>query len=264
MNSGQDMIVLGRDRLLSTLRSLGLSAYEASTFYALVTEPGLTAADLCHETGIPDSKIYHTLSELERRGMIAVQKGRPNVFKAQRPEEAMANLKKALEEEHERRLGVADELTTQLSTLYGKVEGRQEMELAYIIRGLRGITSKMNDLILRAQRSLILFIPDTRIWKAVEAAVVNASDRKIKIDLALTENVERKPLLHKLGTVKELDCQCCILVADGRTLLSVTDWSLDRAVAILTQEPTMIRFTKEYYENPNCCKSLTQDSGNIA
>ncbi|NIM44302.1 MAG: ArsR family transcriptional regulator, partial [Nitrososphaeria archaeon] len=51
-------------------------------FYTLVTHSELTAADLCKDTGIPDSKIYHTLSELERRGMIAVQRQRPTLFKA--------------------------------------------------------------------------------------------------------------------------------------------------------------------------------------
>ena len=39
-------------------------------------------------------------------------------------------------------------------------------------------------------------------------------------------------------------------------MLTVTDWSQDKASAILTQEPSLIRFTHKYYENPNCCSNM--------
>lgn len=252
-----DMMIeeAAKRELLSGLRALGLSTYEASTFHKLVIHSELTATELCKETGIPDSKIYNTLSELERRGMIAVQRGRPNLFRALRPEEAMANLKRALDEEHKQRLMTLDELTLKLSALYESIENRGEVELAYIIRGIRGIYGKMNDLINSAKRSLLLFIPDTKIWREVEEAIAEAVDHGIKIDVALTDDVDRTSLVERLREVKSLDCECCLLVVDGRTLLNVPDWSPDRATAILTQERNMIRFTREYYNNPKCCSN---------
>jgi len=242
--------------VLSELVSLGLTSYEASTFYAIVTSPGRTATELCKETGIPDSKIYHTLGGLDRRGMIEVQRGRPKLFRALRPTDAMENLRRVLDEEHDRRLGVLEGLTAKLSALHEGVEGGEELELAYIIRGIRGIISKMNTTIRNARQSLLMFIPDTEIWGEIENAVVEAADRNVRVDLALAKGVELKPSLHHFGSFRELDCECCILLADGRTLLNVTDWSPKRATALLTQEPNLIRFTREYYNNPTCCPSM--------
>lgn len=67
------------------------------------------------------------------------------------------------------------------------------MELAYIIHGIRGILSKMNNLIHSAQRSLLLFLPDTKIWRGVEQTIVEAANHGVKIDIALTEKVELPP-----------------------------------------------------------------------
>jgi sugar-specific transcriptional regulator TrmB len=247
-----------RADILSGLASLGLTSYEASTFYAIVTSPGRTAAELCKESGIPDSKIYHTLGGLERRGMIEVQRGRPKLYRALRPTEAMENLRRVLNEEHARRLNALEGLTAKLTALHQQAEGEEELELAYIVRGLRGIVSKMNAIIRSARQSLLLFIPSVEIWNEIQGAIVEVADRGVRVELALAKGVELKPSLLP-GSFRELDCGCCILLADGRTMLNVTDWSSMTATAILTQEPNLIRFTREYYNNPACCPRRLQD-----
>ncbi|MFQ6126658.1 MAG: TrmB family transcriptional regulator [Candidatus Heimdallarchaeota archaeon] len=245
-----------KNEYISGLKMLGLSTYEASTFYTLITRSELTAADLCSLTGIPDSKIYHTLNTLEQRGMIAVQKGRPNRFKALKPDEAMANLKHGLIEEHRRKLRMLEALTTKLLTLYESIEGREEVELAYIIRGIRGILYKMNNLIRQARRSLLIFVSDMEMWRGIEPSIVEAAGQGVKIYLGITKNIEQTPIFDRLGTVKWIDCLCGLLVVDDQTLLDITEWRPNGAMAILTQEPNIIRFTWEYYKNPKCCSHV--------
>ncbi|MFX0197090.1 MAG: TrmB family transcriptional regulator [Candidatus Hodarchaeota archaeon] len=234
-----------KNELSSGLKMLGLSTYEASTFYTLVVNLEMTAADLSRQTGIPDSKIYHTLNSLETRGMISIKKGRPSLYKALQPDEAMMNLKQTLDEDYQQKVMMLEALTTKFTRLYESVESKEEMELAYVIHGIRGIFEKMNNLIRQAQRSLLVFVPDMDFWKRVEQSLVEAAGRGIKIELGLHEKFELTPLIERLGTVKKVDCQYGLLLVDDQTLL-------DRygAMAVLTQKPTIIQYTREHYNHP--------------
>ncbi len=251
-----DIEKVAENEVLSSLKQLGLATYEATTFHTLITHSELKAADLCSKTGIPDSKIYHTLNTLEQRGMITVQRGRPSLFKALPPDEAMANLKRVLEEDHSQKMGMLDALTIKMSEMYEGVESREEMELGYVIRGISGILSKMNTLIDQAQESLLLFAVDTYMLQEVEQSIIEAAKRGVTIDLGLTENVEVPPLLEHLGTVKRVDCVYGLLVVDEQTLLD-----LYGTLAVLTQRPKIIRFTREYYNNPKCCTTMISQEG---
>lgn len=234
-----------KNELSSGLKLLGLSSYEASAFYNLVINLEMTAADLSRQTGIPDSKIYHALNSLEKRGMISIQKGRPSLYKALQPDEAMVNLKQILDEDYQQKVTMLESLTTKFSSLYECVESKEEMELAYVIHGIRGIFEKMNNLIRQAQRSLLVFVPDMDFWKRVEQSLVESAERGVKIELGLHKKFEQTPLIERLGTVKRVECKYGLLLVDNQTLL-------DRygEMAVLTQKPTIIRYTCEHYNNP--------------
>lgn len=246
-----------KNEILSGLKVLGLSTHEASTFYTLVSHSEMTAADLSRQTGIPDSKIYGILNSLERQGMILIQRGRPSLFQALKPDEALANLKHELNEEYRRKVAMLEALIGKLSTLYESIESREAIEVAYVIRGLRGIHEKMNNLIRQAKRTLLLFVADAELLNTVEQTLVEAYNRDIKIKLGLNEQVELTPLLkqlyeaehrlkreeRKLG-VKTVVCQYGLLLVDDQTLLD-----LYGTMAVLTQRPTLLRYIREYYES---------------
>lgn len=259
MEQGHEIEEREQEVAISELKSLGLSTYEALTFHALATHREMTAADLCKETGIPDSKIYQTLAGLEEKGMIVVQKTRPSLYRTMRPEEAMSNLRRRLEEEHRHRLEGLEKMTSKLSDLYENVGNGEEVELAYIIKGIRAITMRAKSLIKNARRSLMLFVPDREIWQELEGEVADAIKRGIELELGITGDVDENSIIQQLPeevNVKRLGCYCLVLVADGRTMINVRDWSQDKAVALLTQEPTMIRFASEYFSNPSCCLDI--------
>ena len=45
-----------------------------------------------------------------------------------------------------------------------------------------------------------------------------------------------------------------MLIADMKTLLTVSDWGDE--TAMLTQDPNLIRVTRDYYDSPTCCKTV--------
>ena len=53
---------VARDRIVTNLKSLALSTYEAEVYATLLAHPTMTASALCKETGISDTKIYYALA----------------------------------------------------------------------------------------------------------------------------------------------------------------------------------------------------------
>src|SRR2546428_5300116 len=93
------------EEIAATLRQLGMGGYAADTFCALVRMTQATAGDLVVKTGIPDSKIYYALEELAEKGLIEVQAGQPQTYRAVPSQEAGARPPSAPDAQHERQPG---------------------------------------------------------------------------------------------------------------------------------------------------------------
>ncbi|NIR87099.1 TrmB family transcriptional regulator [Candidatus Bathyarchaeota archaeon] len=245
-----------RDKILFQLKELGLSTYEAVTYLTLLAHPNISASTLCKETGIPDSKIYYGLNGLSKKGMIIVQRGVPKIYAALHPKEAIGNLKNQLVETLNEKMEKADTLISLLSPIYESAEKPQEIELAYIIRGQGNIIRKMNDLIKSAKKEITILISYPSILRSVKTSLSNVKQRKVKLNLAATEEVLKKENLTKFGLVKLLRCPCTMLIVDMKTLLNVSSWTGENSRAILTQDLGLVTVSKEYYHNPQCCVEI--------
>lgn len=243
-----------RERIISRLKELELSTHEAITYITLLTHPNITASTLCKETNIPDSKIYYALDGLSKKGMIIVQQGNPNIYRTVPPKEAIANLKQRLTDGFNEKIKEADVLAEQLSPLYDSAERAEELELAYIIRGQRNILNRMKALIEAARKEITVFVSNPLMLTEIQASLMKAKERHVKINIGATEEVLKDLVPSKLGAVKLLLCPCSILISDMKTLLTVSSWTNE--VAILTQDQNLMRVCRDYYDNPRCCTKI--------
>lgn len=242
-----------KEELILDLKALGLTTHESKVFIALLSRPQLTASALCNETGIPDSKIYYALDGLLRKGMIIVQQGRPNTYEALHPKEGITNLKQKLEEEFSEKIEKANDLIIKLSPLYEKAERFEEIELAYVLRGLKNIINKMNELIGASRKEILAFIPDISFLHGITKALSDAKKRGVKVELGIVADILKAKNFKEFGTVKVLRCPCCMLISDMKTLITVSNWRAENCSAILTQDSNLMSISKEYYNNPKCC-----------
>jgi len=243
-----------RERMVSRLRELGLSTHEALTYVTLLANPRATASTLCKETLIPDSKIYYALDGLSKKGMILVQQGNPNLYTAVHPREAVANLKRQLTESLNERMKEADALVDSLSPIYESAESPAELELAYIIRTKKNIVKKMNDLINSAKKEVTVLVQQPEILQRIKDSLIGARKRRVKLNIALTDDILKQEDLAELGQVKRLLCPCNIIIIDMKTLLTTSAGRAEMAeMAIMTQDQNLITVSKEYFDNPKCC-----------
>ncbi len=87
------------DPAVPLLERLGLTSYEAKTYVALVGLGPSTASDIAEAAGVPRTRIYTVLSDLEEGGWVDSREGRPKTFQAQRPAHRIGRVREQLVEE---------------------------------------------------------------------------------------------------------------------------------------------------------------------
>jgi sugar-specific transcriptional regulator TrmB len=244
--------------MVSRLKELELSTHEALTYLTLLTHSNITASTLCKETGIPDSKIYYALDGLSKKGMLTVQKGNPNIYLPVPPKEAINNLKNQLNENLEEKIKEADVLADMLTPMYESTEKSEELEVAYIIRGQKNIINRMRSIIGTARKEITIFISYPEVLRGLKEMLADAKERRrVKLNIAMTQEVYEKEDCSDLGEIRLLCCSVDslgMLISDMKTLLTVSDW-MDGA-ALLTQDQNLIRVAKDYFDSPSCCTSV--------
>src|SRR5467141_2000341 len=137
----QEALEPSLDRIAGSLRELGVSAYGAKSFCALVGAQHATAGDLVRKTGIPDSKIYYALDELAEKGLIEVQAGKPKTYRAVPSQEAGARLARMLDAKHDRERGAVKRVSALLEPLRAATKS-PSTDLAFIVKGLPNVVAR--------------------------------------------------------------------------------------------------------------------------
>jgi sugar-specific transcriptional regulator TrmB len=102
------------------LKQVGLNLYEIKAYLALLSSDknSLQAGELSSSSGVPMARIYDIMVSLERKGFAKIGLGRPTLYQAVLPDEALESYKRRMEIEFERRLkdfeSMKKELTREL------------------------------------------------------------------------------------------------------------------------------------------------------
>jgi sugar-specific transcriptional regulator TrmB len=147
----------GRDEELeesmaAKLRELGLSSFAARALVSLLSNSPQSAGSICNATGIPDSKIYYALEELDRAKLVESQRGVPTLYKPVNIDLMISNLTRRQDEEHQRRLRFVELFRNQAEPLLKARAEPAEIELAYIVKGKRNIVERMLTAIEQARK----------------------------------------------------------------------------------------------------------------
>jgi len=137
------------------LRELGLTDYETRAYLALLEKGVLTASQVSENAGVPYSKVYETLTSLERKGWIETEQGRPGRYYPKAPSEALATAKLQLEE----RLKMWEKtISSELEPFYEKREIREKPDI-WILRGEFNTITKLREMLEETKSELMVAAP---------------------------------------------------------------------------------------------------------
>jgi sugar-specific transcriptional regulator TrmB len=137
------------------LRELGLTDYETRAYIALLEYGVLTASQVSENAGVPYSKVYETLTSLERKGWIETEQGRPGRHYPKAPSEALAAAKMQLEDKIKT---WEKTITGELQPFYEKREFREKPDI-WILRGELSTLAKLKEMLDKAKSEVMIAAP---------------------------------------------------------------------------------------------------------
>jgi len=247
----QEALEPSLDRIAGSLRELGVSAYGAKAFCALVGAQHATAGDLVRKTGIPDSKIYYALDELAEKGLVEVQSGKPKSYRVVPSHEVETRLQEIAQAEYERRRAATARVGSLLEPLRSAAKS-PTTDVAYIVKGLSNVIARAKTLIASARKEVVLLVSDEDLFRKLEEDLSAAARRRVRLRLALPDFAVAKEL-GKVAEIRSIVCSCVLAVVDGQQVLTMSRTTDGDAYAITSTDPTLVRLGLDYWESPRCC-----------
>ena len=239
---------------MSRIRELGITAYAAKAFLSILENQPVSATSLCNLTGIPDSKIYYALKELEEKSLIMVQHGTPSQYRAMGTDQIASNLQSQIDADHQRRSKKVKELAKLLEPIRTS-GGGEDAELAYIIKSSRNIVEKMKETIEASRKEVVVMFDNETLLAGIAESLKRARKRGSSIKLALAGGAFRGAPKLEITPSKTLCCASNILIVDSEKLFTVSGDAPANFRAVVTQDESMIYMSRQSYENPACCST---------
>lgn len=130
----------------NTLKTIGLTDYEATTYLALNSMISGTATEISMASKVPRSRIYDILKDMARKGFVEIERGRPLKYNVVPPAEVFNRTKqKLIEDLEEAELELTNNYESQISKLPAPI---------WLIHGPEKIIRKEMEIISRAKESI--------------------------------------------------------------------------------------------------------------
>ena len=230
------------------LRELGLTAYESAGYLSLVKGGVLTASEVSESADVPFSKVYEVLNNLEQKGWIDIERGRPARYFAKPPVEAFEAAKRKLEE----KMRMWEQAVSgELQPLYEKREFREKPDI-WILRGKASILAKLQEMLSKAGSQVMIAIPSFAGELTEEAMPLLAGLRwsSVKVQVMITSKLGRQ--LHSLVSdieVRERDDMFGGgVIVDGKEALLFLGEEDKPSLVIWSNHIGLVKFAKDYFQ----------------
>jgi len=250
-------------RVIESLKSLGLTKYEALVYIALLKIASATASEIHEISGVPRASVYTVIDQLLDKGLVSVSQSAPKRFAATSPEDAITRLMGPIERDAQY---ARDSLL--LIDRKRASPGPGSEELIWNIYGIKNIKKRFIDTISCAKQEIRIiahpqfFSPDVRqrlISSAdhMKVEIITphwAGEPPIKMGVYIIEHPE---IPKELDKAKEMMAGgVCII--DNRSVMVIVGMGEEDAVALFSESEGFVRFFVRYY---NLIFNLAKKSG---
>ncbi|MFB0500047.1 MAG: TrmB family transcriptional regulator [Candidatus Hadarchaeaceae archaeon] len=217
---------------LSVLRGLGLTEYEAKTYVALTSVRSAVPREVAGLAGIPYPSTYDALEALVKKGWVEVARGRPRRYRARSPDliqkESVATVERVFGE---------------LEKIYRSSMKRAETpEIIYTIVGRTGVIKKIQEVLSRAEKEVIIVLPNYEEFASYLDQIFNSLIGKgVKIRLTTESEVSLKNIEVRLRKpILAVD----VLVDEKEAIIGLPNYSACGWV----ENPVIAKHFKEFLE----------------
>jgi len=149
--------------IAESLKSLGLTKYEALVYIALLQASGATATEIHELSGVPRASVYPVLERLSQKQLVSVSNTSPKRFNPERPDEAIESLLRSVENDAIRAKKVLNRIYSQSSRI-----DRGDQELIWSIHSDDHIRARLLELLQGAEQSILIIF----YWDHLKAELI--------------------------------------------------------------------------------------------
>jgi HTH-type transcriptional regulator, sugar sensing transcriptional regulator len=239
-------------QIIASLKSLGMTKYEALVYIALLRVMSATASEIHESSGVPRASVYPVIDQLLDKELVSVSQSVPKRFAAIPPQEAIGKLTARIEQDAKLAL---ENLRTIHQQRMAADEGSGE--LIWNIYGIGSIRKRLAELISGAEAD-IRIIAHSRVFSADVKETLKKNAGRIKTEIitpqwegSVPKNmdlyIKKHPGLPKgLDEAKDmLAGGLCII--DGRKVMVIVGSGEEDAVALFSESEGFVRFFVRYY-----------------
>jgi sugar-specific transcriptional regulator TrmB len=167
----------------------------------------ISAGELSFRSQIPRTKTYGAINELERKGLVRVIPGKPDVYSPASPGEVlMPLLNKHTRELSEVEAVVEGLMLTFESNKFVKRDGPTEAEGLWAVQGRRGVFNKLNQIIGDASKSVYYCTSASglvRAYKAHSEMLEKVAKRGVVVKVLSPVNSVNSSVAREIAEVLE-------------------------------------------------------------
>jgi len=239
-------------RLISCLKSLGLTKYEALVYIALLKVISATASEIHGISGVPRASVYPVIDQLIEKNLVSVSQSSPKRFAAVSPEEGITLLSGRIELD-------AEYARKALSLIHREQtsNGQVNEELIWNIHGIGNIQSRLADLIEGAHNEVHIIAHPGIFSDEIKSALAGVAER-IPVEIITpqwegkTSKKMRVYIKHHADLPQDLTKATDILaggvcIIDNRCVMVMVGSGGDDAAALLSESEGFVRFFSRYY-----------------
>ncbi|MHA1147661.1 MAG: TrmB family transcriptional regulator [Promethearchaeota archaeon] len=221
------------ETIKESLRNIGLTDYEISIYLTLISKGPMDARELSEASGVPYSRIYNILTQLEKDKMwiLKEEESRPSRYFAKSPDEALVIAKKQYNDNFDSH---SDKIIHTLKPIYESHDTPIKIAL-YVHRGRDVCINRALGLINVAKTAIYIVISDFEFIDVFYEDIKKARARGVTdIRLIVEEvSIKDKKFLEMLDKYKEI---CEIKVRDQVFGNSIVIDEGEDAFVILSQK----------------------------
>lgn len=195
------------ENVKESLRDIGLTDYEISIYLTLISKGPMDARELSEASGVPYSRIYNILTQLEKdkKWIIKEEESRPSRYFAKSPDEALIIAKKQYNDRFD---GNSDKIINSLTPIYQSHDTPIKIAL-YVHRGRDVCINRSISLINLAKTSIYLVNTDYDFLDVFYEDVKKArargvTDIRLIVEETSLEDEKYVELLKKYNDICEI------------------------------------------------------------
>lgn len=223
------------EKLVDTLRLAGLTDYETKAYLVLTSFGNLTASELSEKSGIPYSRIYDVIGNLEKKQWVEIDNERPKRIYPSNPVASLSKVKNQ----------ITDNIDYAIQELQVIARNRPLMEkaLIFVLKGWNRTEQMIYKLLESAndEVAMVFGFPHSVKQRTMKKLLRSLQERKIKLKVLLRDDKETLSMYRNLFE----DCATCMVGTPPQLIMTYVDW-----------ETCIVTFPK-YHDGEYIYKSLT-------